>query len=312
MRMAHLVKVVEAVVATPVFQAAALAWVPDTAAYDPGTLGGLLGFDFHLGVAGPQLIEINTNPGGALLNAVLARAQRACYHDAAGLAMGAMETPDVEEALVGVFMAEWGLQRKDVRLTSVAIFDEALEAQYLYPEFLLYRRLLNSHDIQVTICDPRALIRKDGRLWYESLPVDFVYNRLADFSLKMPARCNTGCREGPAAEACSWRSSCRQKNSGKFQQLSGCRTRYGRQLGVRFASFARIVTMNWLTDARLFDRRSGAPPPQQQAPPYGVPITLPSGVGRLGLRLDRGRLHHEPGDGRFSRASLCFSHPHDG
>ena len=184
-RMAHLVRVVEAVVASPVFRAAALAWAPDIAAYDPGTIGGLLGFDFHLGVAGPQLIEINTNPGGALLNAILARAQRVCCHDAAGLAMGAMETPDVEEALLEVFMAEWGLQRKGSRLTSVAIVDETPEVQYLYPEFLLYRRLLNSHGIEVTICAPQALIRKDGRLWHESLSVDFVYNRLTDFSLEL-------------------------------------------------------------------------------------------------------------------------------
>jgi hypothetical protein len=132
-RMAKLVNV-EAVVATPAFLEAALAWAPDIAAFDPGTLGGLLGFDFHLGVAEPQLIEINTNPGGALLTAVLARAQRACCRDAAGLAMGAMETRDVEEALIGVFMAEWGLQRKGARLTSLAIVDEAPEAQYLYPE----------------------------------------------------------------------------------------------------------------------------------------------------------------------------------
>jgi hypothetical protein len=185
-RMANLVKVVEAVVATPAFFEAALAWAPGIAAFDPGTLGGLLGFDFHLGVAGPQLIEINTNPGGALLNAVLARAQRACCRDAAGLAMGAMETPDVEEALVGVFIAEWGLQRKGARLTSLAIVDEAPEAQYLYPEFLLYQRLLDSHGIQVTICDPQALIRKDGRLWHENMPVDFVYNRLTDFALERP------------------------------------------------------------------------------------------------------------------------------
>jgi hypothetical protein len=35
-------------------------------------------YDFHLAAAGPKLIEVNTNAGGAILNAPLARAQRAC------------------------------------------------------------------------------------------------------------------------------------------------------------------------------------------------------------------------------------------
>ncbi|MFX8957520.1 hypothetical protein ABTN31_19565, partial [Acinetobacter baumannii] len=73
------------------FRSAALAWAPDIARYDPGSPGGLLGYDFHLAVTGPQLIEVNTNPGGALLNAVLGRAHRSCCADAVGLAMAPME-----------------------------------------------------------------------------------------------------------------------------------------------------------------------------------------------------------------------------
>ena len=41
-----------------------LRWAPDIALHDPGSGGGVLGLDFHLTVAGPRLIEINTNPGG--------------------------------------------------------------------------------------------------------------------------------------------------------------------------------------------------------------------------------------------------------
>jgi len=36
--------------------------------HDPGNCGVLMGYDFHLTEAGPRLIEINTNAGGALLN----------------------------------------------------------------------------------------------------------------------------------------------------------------------------------------------------------------------------------------------------
>jgi hypothetical protein len=121
-----------------------MAWAPHIARFDPGLRGGLLGYDFHLTAAGPQLIEINTYPGGALLNAVLGRAQRACCADAAGLMMAPMEPGDVEQALVEVFMAEWRQQRGGAELRSVAIVDEVPDQQYLYPEFLLYRQLLHA------------------------------------------------------------------------------------------------------------------------------------------------------------------------
>ena len=47
-RMSRVISAVEAVVATPHFQAAALAWAPDISRFDPGSHGGLLGYDFHL------------------------------------------------------------------------------------------------------------------------------------------------------------------------------------------------------------------------------------------------------------------------
>ena len=50
-----------AAVATTGFVDAALAWAPPIAHHDPGSPGGLLGCDFHLGPEGPRLIEIDTN-----------------------------------------------------------------------------------------------------------------------------------------------------------------------------------------------------------------------------------------------------------
>jgi len=187
-RMARVIDAVETVVATLPFRRTALAWAPDIARFDPGSPGGLLGYDFHLTVTGPQLIEINTNPGGALLNAVLGRAHQSCCADAAGLAMAPMEADAIDEALFEVFLTEGRLQRKDVPLMSVAIVDEAPEQQYLYPEFLLYRQLFSRHGIEVTICDPRELSRKNERLWKGSQSIDFVYNRLTDFALEQPAQ----------------------------------------------------------------------------------------------------------------------------
>ncbi|MDQ6881053.1 MAG: hypothetical protein M3150_03050, partial [Pseudomonadota bacterium] len=117
--MADVVRAVETVVATSLYREAVLAWAPSSAGHDPGSPGGLLGYDFHLGPAGPQLIEVNTNPGGALLNTVLGRAHRACCAEVAGLAMEPMEADAVEQALFDVFLAEWRLQRGDAALTSV-------------------------------------------------------------------------------------------------------------------------------------------------------------------------------------------------
>ena len=185
-QMARVVDAVEKVVATVAFRRAALAWAPGIANFDPGFRGGLLGYDFHLGASGPQLIEINTNPGGALLNTVLARAQRVCCAETVGLAMAPMEPNQVERTLFEVFLSEWRAQRGSASLRSVAIVDELPEQQYLYPEFLLYRHLFEKHGVAATICDPRGLVRKDGRLWHRDQAIDFVYNRLTDFALELP------------------------------------------------------------------------------------------------------------------------------
>ncbi|MCY7319807.1 MAG: hypothetical protein LH617_13985 [Ramlibacter sp.] len=186
--MAGVVAAVEAVVATPHYSQTVLAWAPENAQFDPGPAGGLLGFDFHLGPAGPQLIEINTNPGGALLNTVLARAHRSCCAEVGGLAMEPMEADAVEQALFELFLTEWRLQRTDGAPSVLAIVDERPEQQYLYPEFLLYRELLKRHGIEALVCDPGELVRRAGRLWHGDQPIDFVYNRLTDFALEQPAQ----------------------------------------------------------------------------------------------------------------------------
>jgi hypothetical protein len=187
-RIERVISAVQVIVATALFRHAALAWAPDIALFDPGSPGGLLGYDFHLTTKGPQLIEINTNPGGALLNAVLGSAQRSCCAEATGLAMAPMGAEAIEEAMFEVFMAEWRMQRGDSPLKSLAIVDDTPQQQYLYPEFLLYRQLFSRHGIATTICDPRELARRDGRLWHGDQPIDFAYNRLTDFALQEPAQ----------------------------------------------------------------------------------------------------------------------------
>jgi hypothetical protein len=144
-----------------------------------------MGYDFHLAAAGPRLIEVNTNAGGAYLNALLVRAQRACCEEVEA-ALGKSGAEDFDAAVLRMFQHEWALQGRAGTLERVAIVDDEPQAQYLYPEFLLAQRVFLKHGMEAVIADPHQLINQDGRLTAEGLPIDLVYNRLVDFPLDRP------------------------------------------------------------------------------------------------------------------------------
>jgi hypothetical protein len=191
--MQHVIDAVESVVGLPAYRAAALSGAPPIARHAPAAHGVLQGYDFHLTVDGPKLIEINTNAGGAMLNAVLGRAQRACCRDVADLMTGPCDFPSVEERVVEMFTAEWRRARGDAPLQRIAIVDVAPREQYLYPEFLLFERLFEAHGISVVIADPAELELRDGGLWHAVGRVDLVYNRITDFYLEDPAHATLAC-----------------------------------------------------------------------------------------------------------------------
>ena len=181
---AKTVAAVERVVSAPVYVEAALRWAPPIARFDPGSRGGLLGLDFHIGPDGPKLIEINTNPGGAMINALSVRALRA----GAPILPSPVDAPgDIEAELLQSMLEEWRSTRGTDAPAHVAIVDEAPEAQYLYPEFLLYRELFRRAGIRCSIAAPDALAQARGGLWLGNERVDMVYNRLTDFALEQPA-----------------------------------------------------------------------------------------------------------------------------
>jgi glutathione synthase/RimK-type ligase-like ATP-grasp enzyme len=186
-RMAAVVAAVEEVVATPAFQEYAEGLAPAIARFDPGPRGAFLGYDFHLGADGPHLIEINTNAGGALLNVALARAQRACCLEVESALASPGAGDQAEAAFVAMFRREWELQRNGARLGSIAIVDADPQAQYLYPEFLMFRELFEKADIAATIVDPSELELRGGRLAARGRDIDLVYNRLTDFYFEEPA-----------------------------------------------------------------------------------------------------------------------------
>jgi hypothetical protein len=185
--MAEVVRAVETVVGLSAFRAQALASAPQIAAHDPHTPGVFFGFDFHLGNDGPQLIEINTNAGGAALNVALARAQRACCEDMSGCAAAPVKGRELGEVLVDTFRDAFAHARPGRTLGRVAIVDDAPREQFLYPEFVLFAQLLSRHGISASITAPSDLRLVDGALWHDHDRVDLVYNRLTDFYLADPA-----------------------------------------------------------------------------------------------------------------------------
>lgn len=129
-------------------QLAANGWPGDAAPH-----AGPLCFDFHLTADGPRLIEINTNPGGLLIAAALARA--------------AGQAADVEGAALA--FAGGG--------SRVAIVDETPPSQFLWPEFLLYQALFRRAGLTAEIHDAAG---------FDPAGFDAIYNRLTDFRLERP------------------------------------------------------------------------------------------------------------------------------
>jgi len=187
-RMAEVVRAVEAVVALPAYREEVLAGAPEIARHPPGGAQSVFfGYDFHLAGDTLGLIEINTNAGGAMLNAVLARAQRACCEAVEQLVPKPDEAQTLEAQIIAMFREEWRLSGHTRSLRSVAIVDEAPQQQFLYPEFLLFQQLFERQGIRAVIADPAEFELREGVLWHGELAIDLVYNRLTDFSLDTPA-----------------------------------------------------------------------------------------------------------------------------
>jgi len=154
-------------------------WQEQSDEFMPTAKGAFFGYDFHLDERGAHLIEINTNAGGAFLNELLIASQKD-----ADLPGKAVAIEKLEQSIPEMFRNEWRLERGSAPFKSIAITDEQPEKQYLYPEFLLARRMLERAGIAVYIADPAAFkSRKDG-FYFGNEKIDLVYNRLTDFSLQ--------------------------------------------------------------------------------------------------------------------------------
>lgn len=188
-RQLELIAALERVIALPAYQQQVLKHAPDTALYSAKNYGVFVGYDFHLSADGPKLIEINSNAGGPLINAVLIRAQNHCCEIVDNRQPGKLNLPwqgtrQAETLFVEMFYQEWQTERDLAPLLSIAIVDDDPQNQYMWPEFLLFKHLFEQHQIETVICDPTELNYRDGALWHGDLKIDLAYNRLTDFGLE--------------------------------------------------------------------------------------------------------------------------------
>lgn len=186
-RMLTTVRAIETVARLPRYREHIASWSPAIAQQQFGPLGVFMGYDFHLSATGPRLIEINSNAGGAFLNAALANAQRACCMEIEPYMKLNAAAEKFDTVFWNMFLNEWHLAGRSGVPTRVAIVDEKPEEQYLYPEFQLARDFFERHGVEAVIVDAVALEYDGSRLLVSGKPVDMVYNRLVDFALDSPA-----------------------------------------------------------------------------------------------------------------------------
>lgn len=177
--MEHMTRALFAVARSHAYAERVLAWAPPLARHDPHSSGGVIGLDFHLTDHGPRLIEINTNPGGLLLNALALDAVDSCVPHT-------WTTWTSTEAAVAAGTQAWldeALAQLGRAPSRMAIVDVEPKGQFLYPEFRLYRQAFERRGVACVIDAPGALTW-DGRALRDGTgELDFVYNRLTDFAL---------------------------------------------------------------------------------------------------------------------------------
>lgn len=179
--MAGMISAIEAASALAEWRRRVFARAGDAAArIEFGPKGVFMGYDFHLGEDGPKLIEVNTNAGGAYLNAALRRAQLECCMG------GSADLPDFDRAVRDMFLEEWRLAGRAGAPHRAAIVDDSPQTQYLYPEFLLAARHFRKFGIDAMVADAADLEYDGRRLIHRGETIELVYNRLVDFSLADP------------------------------------------------------------------------------------------------------------------------------
>ena len=183
-QMTEVIATIERVTRLEKYQQHVLDWAPDIAGKSHGPHGVFFGYDFHLTIDGPKLIEVNTNAGGALLLLHVAAAQQACCQDVENFVVGRFDIADLENEFVEMFRRELEVQTPGEVLQRVAIVDENPAEQYLSPEFTLFKQMFTQHGVDAIIAGPDEFELSNGALLAKGVRIDLVYNRLTDFYLQ--------------------------------------------------------------------------------------------------------------------------------
>ncbi len=180
-RMIRLVRTLDRLSRLPAYRQLLEPQLPEIARFDPGHDAVMMGYDFHLGPAGPQLIEVNTNAGGGLL-AYLAQLP------GSPLAETALPTR-LKSQLLNSFADEiraFSDGRRN-RPRGIVILDERPEEQYLFGEMKAFAELFAaSWGVPTAIRDPSGLDAGPKGVFCDGAPIDLVYNRHCDFYLERP------------------------------------------------------------------------------------------------------------------------------
>ncbi len=133
----------------------------------------MLGFDFHLTPQGPRLIEINTNAGGLAT----------VFH----LESDCGEADIVKRLFINALLQEFYLAGRVGKPVHVAIVDDDVTSQLLFPEMKAFAVLLEEVGISTCVVSPEELEWDGHNLSWCQKKIDFVYNRLVDFRLQNPS-----------------------------------------------------------------------------------------------------------------------------
>lgn len=146
--------------------------------------GLFMGYDFHLSKQGPQLIEVNTNAGGAGLVAAMQQARGMQDPQCLGARLKTL-VPDIAKALADMIRSEWLRSGREGQPNNIAIVDTAPEQEYLYPDMLLIQALLEQQGLHSQLVAASQLVWDGTSLSVNGQRVDMVYNRLTDFGLQL-------------------------------------------------------------------------------------------------------------------------------
>lgn len=141
--------------------------------------GMIMGYDFHIGANGPELIEVNTNAGGAFIANELLTAAHQIYPACCGFSPLALN----RHLLPALLVREWQSIGKHGMPETAAIVDNSPADQYLYPDMQIAKSYFESIGIKTVIVDIAELAFNNGILQSHGTPIDIVYNRSTDFSL---------------------------------------------------------------------------------------------------------------------------------